>query len=363
MTQSGEKGVALVFTLFLMAALSAMAVSMMFLAQTETSASRNYKTMSQARYAGEAGVQRVVHYLSSTAYTSLVTSTAGFDTSVSPVTLVANGNPVVLAPLAANSNHPSTPIKDAFAALFTSASLNVGTSGATVTYSATATLLSMRSLVIYGGGTGVIQTWRINATGTVPGTLPATVEVTAILERDFTSAETYAIFATGGGCAAIDMGGGATTGSYDSSTMTTTPPTPDLSGGSVGTNGNLRLNGALTTVHGNLDTPRTGVGNCSSGNITALDGNPPAVTGDTIRLPQAKVYAAPTAPSPLPGTGSININTATCLSLGVSLPAVCSGGPPLSSGNIVITANNGTISLPIRRSSARRSRWTTSRTS
>src|SRR6186713_3184090 len=105
MTRSNEKGVALVFTLFLMAALSAMAVSMMFLAQTETSASRNYKTMSQARYAGEAGVQRAIHYLSSTAYTDtpgLVTTT-GFDTTVSPVRY--NGADVVLKPTAADSNH------------------------------------------------------------------------------------------------------------------------------------------------------------------------------------------------------------------------------------------------------------------
>ena len=63
MHRSGERGVALVFTLFLMAALSAMAVSMMFLAQTETSASRNYRTMSQARYAGEAGVHKAINYL------------------------------------------------------------------------------------------------------------------------------------------------------------------------------------------------------------------------------------------------------------------------------------------------------------
>src|SRR6187402_887599 len=115
MTRTGEKGVALVFTLFLMAALSAMAVSMMFLAQTETSASRNYKTMSQARYAGEAGVQRAIHYLSSTTYTGPVTTNGltGFDTSVSPVRY--NGADVVLKPVSSQSNHPSSTIKDAFA--------------------------------------------------------------------------------------------------------------------------------------------------------------------------------------------------------------------------------------------------------
>ena len=72
MTRKGEQGVALVITLFLMGAMSALAVSMMFLAQTETSASRNYRTMSQARYAGEAGVHRALNYLSSTAYAPTV---------------------------------------------------------------------------------------------------------------------------------------------------------------------------------------------------------------------------------------------------------------------------------------------------
>src|SRR5688572_13822863 len=169
MIRNGEKGVALVFTLFLMAALSAMAVSMMFLAQTETSASRNYKTMSQARYAGEAGVQRAIHYLSSTAYTSLVTTT-GMTTTVSPVTY--GGNPVVLAPNASNSNHPDNTVKAAYAALFSAASMSVG-SGATVGYSATATLLSARTVRVYGGNDQVVQTWSITATGTAgPVTLP-----------------------------------------------------------------------------------------------------------------------------------------------------------------------------------------------
>jgi hypothetical protein len=161
MVRTGEKGVALVFTLFLMAALSAMAVSMMFLAQTETSASRNYKTMSQARYAGEAGVHRVLHYLSSTAYTSLVTSVVSLDTSVTPVTY--SGNPVVLAPIAANSNHPSTTIKNAYAALFSGASLSVGGNGATVSYAATATLIAARL---------VNKSWRRGGSMR-PGSCPA----------------------------------------------------------------------------------------------------------------------------------------------------------------------------------------------
>ena len=311
--RTDERGIALVFTLFLMAALSAMAVSMMFLAQTETSASRNYKTMSQARYAGEAGVHRAIHYLSSTAYTSLVTSTAGFNTTVSPVTDTA-GTVVVLAPVRANSTYPaaatnSDAIMDAYAALFASASMSVG-SGATVTYAASATLVSMRQINVYGGTTGVVQTWRIDATGTVPGALPATVQVGAILERNAAPAETYAIFATGAGCGAITMGGNVQTDSYDSTAMPMGVPVISASGGAVGTNGNLSIGGQVV-VNGNLDTPRTGVGNCTNGNITAIaaSGGNATVNGEIIPLPQAKVYPPPAAPSDpyIPGTTALSI--------------------------------------------------------
>ena len=346
MTRSGEKGVALVFTLFLMAALSAMAVSMMFLAQTETSASRNYKTMSQARYAGEAGVQRAIHYLASTAYTNAVTSTSGFDMTVSPVQY--NGAAVVLAPVSSSSNHPDSAIKTAYAALFSGASLNVGSNNATATYTATATLLAMRQVTVYGGASAVIQTWRINATGAVQagaGAVPATVEVAAILERDANQADTYAIFATGGGCGAITLGGGAETDSYDSSSMTMSggvPVTQDY-GGAVGTNGNLSI-GGQTTVNGNLDSPRTGVGNCNNGNITALTETGQAdVNGDTIQLPQSKTYPSPTAPSPLPPTSNVQINSsATCSTFGLTFPAECTGDPTTG---FTLTANGGTISL------------------
>ncbi|HET7698040.1 MAG TPA: PilX N-terminal domain-containing pilus assembly protein [Vicinamibacterales bacterium] len=344
MTRTGEHGVALVFTLFLMAALSAMAVSIMFLAQTETSASRNYKTMSQARYAGEAGVHRAIHYLSSTTYTSLVTNTTGFDTTVSPVTY--SGNPVVLAAVATDSNHPSTTIKSAYAALFSGASLSVG-SGATVTYAAKATLISMRQVTVYGGTSGVVQTWRIEATGTVPGALAATVEVAALLERDSTAAETYAIFATGSGCGAITMTGNVRTDSYDSNSMTMSggAPVTQSAGGSVGTNGNLSIAGQVN-IAGNLDTPRTGVGNCTNGNITALTQTGQAnVSGDTIQLPQAKTYPTPALPSPLPPTTNLSITSSTtCLSLSlyISFPVTCSSS---AAGNITLNSNGGTISL------------------
>src|SRR6185436_13786260 len=87
-SDENERGIALVITLFLMAALSALAVSMLFLSQTETASSRNYRTMSQARYAGEAGVHKAINFLNSTAYTGVPLTYANFGLNKSPVTCV-----------------------------------------------------------------------------------------------------------------------------------------------------------------------------------------------------------------------------------------------------------------------------------
>ena len=303
MGRSGEEGVALVFTLFLMAALSAMAVSMMFLAQTETSASRNYRTMSQARYAGEAGVHKTIHYLLNS-YTP-PTSMTGYTTTTSPVKY-GTADVVLSAVSGVSSNYPDSAVVTAFN---TAAQGSLPVGSGTVTYAAYAKLLSMRAVTVYGGGTGTIQTWLITATGTVPGPLPATVEVSAVLERNLTAADTYAIFATGTGCGAIDLRGTMHTDSYDSTSMTMSGgvPVTQSQSGAFGTNGNLSIEGNVT-VNGNLDTPRTGVGDCNAGTPTALTGTGVAtVTGSIVQLPQAKTYPAPSLPSPLPPTTSMSV--------------------------------------------------------
>ena len=46
-----------------MSAMSVLAASLMFLSQTETYASMNYRMMSQARYAGEAGVHKAADFI------------------------------------------------------------------------------------------------------------------------------------------------------------------------------------------------------------------------------------------------------------------------------------------------------------
>lgn len=354
MTRTGEQGVALVISLFLMGAMSALAVSLMFLAQTETSASRNYKTMSQARYAGEAGVHKTLNYFTN-GYV-VPTSTAGFTTDVSPVRY--NGNPVILSSMPGTaSNYPVSAVATAFAAATAQdlAGQNM------VRYGAVATLLQMRSVNVYGGGGGVIQTWEITASGMVgPGAQPATVEVKAMLERNLVDAETFAVFATSDACGAITYTGSGGTNSYNSSVsplpMSGGKPVTTDGSGAVGTNGNLSLGGSVT-INGSLSTPRSGVGACSAGSPTAMTGTPGNVTEGLIQLPQAKAYPTPVIPAP--GTDDFNFHTSTsaltCTTLFATLGWNCSrsgstwtispmaAGTPLPLRNVTIGSNQNLV--------------------
>ena len=53
-----------------MSTLSVLAASLMFLSQTETYASMNYRMMSQARYGAEAGVQKAADFIPETPTTA-----------------------------------------------------------------------------------------------------------------------------------------------------------------------------------------------------------------------------------------------------------------------------------------------------
>ena len=323
-----EEGVALVISLFLMAALSALAVSLMFLSQTETSASRNYKTMSEARYAGEAGVHKAINYLTcaymtpacASGYTTPST-TSSYDLTKSPVictsgcthtttttcdastlALAQSTGCIVLAPT--GSNYPDTTISSAFAsAVQGSLTLGSGTvnpGNATVSYSAYAILMTMETVDVYGGVPKVAQTWKIVGTGTVPGAVPATLDVSAMLEQDIVDAQTYAVYATAQTCGAITINGNAKTNSYNSATASNPPVTSDFSntGGNVGTNGNLNIgSNAAANLGGSLYTPRTGAGSCSSSNPDAVSGSGSAtVAGDMVHLAQTVTYPTPVIP-------------------------------------------------------------------
>ena len=338
--RSGEEGVALVVVLLLTVALSTIGASLLILAQTDTYTSMNYRMMSQARYGAESGVLKAVNYLTQ-AYVapgSVTDPLASYDMTVSPVRYA--GQPVILSadPNKA-SNYPASATQAAFAA----AAQGTLNAGANVSYAAYATLVSMRSIQEYGAASPrVLQTWHITATGSLAGSRPATVEVESILERQGTAAHNFGVFATKIECSSIDFSGGSVNDSYDSTSMTWSGgvPVTDLSGGSVGTNGNLAVNGNAQ-VYGTLSTPRTGVGNCKSGAITALSATGQAqVHEGLIQLPQSLQFPPPDPPNPMPPTTNMNLSSQNCATLGWAAPA-CTGAP----GAITLDAQGATMLL------------------
>ena len=53
--RSNERGIAMIVALFMVLAMSVIGTSLMFVSQTETASSMNYRLMSQARYGAESG--------------------------------------------------------------------------------------------------------------------------------------------------------------------------------------------------------------------------------------------------------------------------------------------------------------------
>lgn len=228
---SDERGVALIVTLFLMAALSALAASLMFLSQTETYSTMNYTMMSQARYAGESGIEKTVNWLLNT-YT-LPTSTgtdltSNYDMTQSPVKCVSGcsttsgtctyspgGTPsgpcVVLSSMTGvTANYPVLATSNAYG---TAGAGTLSSGASAIGFSTYAVLMSMQSV-----GTTVVQTWSIVSKGTVTGARTATVNVISTLETPMigVTGNSYAAFATGSGCGAITFTGSANTNSFDS---------------------------------------------------------------------------------------------------------------------------------------------------
>jgi Tfp pilus assembly protein PilX len=363
MQANTERGIALILALFLTAALSTLGASLMFLAQTETYATMNYRMMSQARYAGEAGINKASDFLhDSTQYTvpafGSADDLANYDRTKSPVICLAGcpsvGQPVILSATASQaSNYPVGAVQTAFN---TAAQGTLAAGNTTLTYNSFATLISMQAFDAYGGTQGVVQTWEITGAGGLTGPRSATVEIVALIETPKVPANNYAAFATGGGCGAITFDGNMTVDSYDS---TLGPPgtgpgnSTETSGGDVGTNGNLDIGGSVA-VQGNLYTPREGVGACTAGAITGLtvSGGSAEVTGSIVPLPKAIVYPPPilsVTPPTTPVTinaGLLGIPATACTTLGLTFGPPPVGNCTVSGTTVIIDGNGFDVTLP-----------------
>jgi hypothetical protein len=342
MRKTNEKGIALILTLILLLILSVMAVSLMFVARTETWSSMNYRMMNQGRYSSESGISVAANYLMYT-YTAPGAASdplTGYDTTKSPVTLAGTTTPVVLAVNGSKSpngnTYPSSSVSSSFQAA-ASGTLTAGNT--TMTYAPYATLLSMQQFNSYPGSNPVTtQTWEITSDGNVSGVRKANVEVSAVLEREATPVFAYAAFATNNGCGALSFGGGGATDSYDSSQYSGSGSVSfQSSGGNVGTNGNLTESGSKTTINGSLSSPRAGVGTCSTSTVTALSVNGNAtVTGGLVELPQPIAYPPPADPVPAPPQTNMSVQK----------KADCTGIPNCAASGTDTTITGGTASSP-----------------
>jgi hypothetical protein len=336
-----DEGAALALALVLTLIGLIVGSSLMLLSQTETYASANYQSMTQARFAAESGVHKAINFLLNnyTQPTAVGTDAmSAYNIAVTPVTYT--NQPVVLsARTDVTANYPVAATQSAFNTA-AHGTLTAGTG--TLQYSASAQLIAMRLVYTYGtGASQAVQTWLITGVGTTGGARPATVEVSATLETQAMPFNLYGLFATGGTCGALKFGGGGVTNSYDSSNITFVSGKPATTNnyGSVGTNGNLTEVGN-SVINGSLSTPRSGVGNCSAGAVDALTQTGQAqVTGGVVQLPQAVTYPTPAAPSPAPATGNQNINSSTACAGSGFAAASCSG----AAGNLVLDPLGGTL--------------------
>lgn len=293
-------------SLIFLLVLSMAGASLMFLSASETWSSLNYRMMTQARYGAESGISQAANFIMNS-YTPPSTggadSLANYDNTKSPVQY--GGKAVVLsANSSVPSNYPVSGVISAFQTAMTTPGY-VAAGNNNVNYTAYATLLSMDTVNSFGNNI-TVQMWQITANGSVAGVKNGLEQVTAIMERQVTPAQTYAAFAMGAGCGVLNFTGNGHTDSYDSGSLVAGVPVIGAYGGNVGANGNLNESGNVV-INGTMSTPRTGVGNCAAGGVDAWSTSGKAtVTGGLVQLPQTITFPTPVIPAP--GATNVTLN-------------------------------------------------------
>jgi len=353
MKRSKQKGVALIFALIFVLVLSVTAATLMFLSQSETWSSMNYRLMTQSRYGAEAGLHAAANYFMNNYTVPLVGGAdplSAYNVNASPVTLAVGGNPIALGPTmnGISANYPVPTVLTAF----NNASQGSLTGGNnTVKYSVSAELLSMRAVYQCGNSQPLTaQLWRLTSHGDITGARNAEVEVSALLESHLTPCYNYAAFATGTGCGAINFTGNGTVDSYDSSNFAAGQQQYD---GNLGSNGNLNT-ANNTNVYGTFSSPDKGVGACGGGaGVDALSGGgnvtgcQTATTGcgtPLVTLPQTVTLLPPTIPNSTPNPSPDETSAVTLAACGVNCPhnGVANG----SYGDITMNGNDTVTFVP-----------------
>jgi hypothetical protein len=190
-----------------------------------------------------------------------------------------------------------------------------------------------------GGTGGAIQTWQIASQGNVAGIRNAQVQVVMNIERSSTPLFTYAIFAQGTTCGAINLSAGSNVDSYNSSNGTYSA-THVNSGGNIGSDGNTTIAGS-TVVYGTVSTPKTGSSTsaCSSASPDALTGTL-ANTGGIVAV-SAITYPTPPAPSPLPPSTKQDVTSVCGTMTGCSVASgVYTLAPNKSYGDVIVPSGH-----------------------
>lgn len=356
MKRTKQKGVALIFAMVFILVLSITAAALMFLSQSETWASLNYRMMTESRYGAEAGLHSAANYLMNN-YT--LPGGAGdplgaYNLTVSPVTLAAGGIPIALGPAmdGISPNYPVPAVQNGFSGA-TQKSLTAGNN--TINYSVSAELLSMRTFIQCGqnglpltGQPLTAQLWRLTSHGDITSVRNSEVEVSALLESHVTPCFNFAGFATGNGCASIQFNGGGTIDSYNSSSMVLQggAPVTQTYFGNLGSNGNVNTSNG-TVINGTFSSPDKGVGACGGGaGVDALTGGGTVTgcnTGPTncvaapglVQLPQAVKFVPPASDYP----GCTGAGAAACDA------AILAGLPNPPNNGPLTPGNYGNISL------------------
>jgi Tfp pilus assembly protein PilX len=348
MKRSNQEGVALILTMIFMLVLSMTAATLMFLSQTETWSSLNYRLMTQSRYGAEAGLHSAANYLMNNYPLpgSAGDPLSAYNLTVSPVTRAAGGNPIALGPTmnGISANYPVSTVLSNFNTAG-QGSLTGGTNA--VNYSVSAELISMRQVTQCGNSQPLTaQLWKLTSHGDIAGVRNSEVEVSALLEAHVTPCYNYAGFATGSGCGSIQFNSGGTIDSYNSSNMTLSGGVPVTQAyeGNLGSNGNANTaNG--TVINGTFSSPDTGVGPCGGGaGVDAVTGGGTATGCSTsptnclpapglIKLPQVVTFVPPVTDYP----GCTGASAAACDATVLS----DLGNPP----NPLTPGNYGNISI------------------
>lgn len=346
-----EAGVALIIALVVLLVLSSLAAAIIFVTQTQTWTTYNYRLDAESRFLANSGVEKAVNWFANS-YVPPTSPLPAYTSGLGDV--LWNGAPVELAGInGQSSNYPSSSVATSF--LNALHDQVVDASGFQGEFSVSATLLAWQPLTVpLSNQPSDIETWQITSQGSVsgPGGGGMVQEVATITQQEKPLMD-FAAFATGSGCGAVNLGGGAITDSFDSS-QGPYSQTHVTSNGNIGSDGNVSL-GAGVAVNGTASTPNPSVGICPGAGVTL--GSGATVTGQEIGgsegpyLGLGDLPTLPTIAPVTPGLGTVTVNSSMTLAPGAYGDIQLGGGGTLTFQpgsyyiNSLTVSGTGTITI------------------